>query len=338
MHPEEVTIKLFAVLPKRTKDVLDQRFGLGKSPNRITLDAIGKRYGITRERVRQIEADGLSRIRKSSAMADMKPVFAALEKYFDDQGGVLPEKRALNALASHPKHENHVYFLLSLHNPFVRMHENENMHDRWAYGKNAEENADKVLKNAVDSLRKIGTPVEEKRLYEVMSSSAQTVLGSGVASSVLENWLGLSKLIAKNYFGEWGLTEFSSIKPRGMKDLSFMVLTKKGEPMHFSEVAAGIGKLVGRNVHVQTVHNELIKDSRFVLVGRGLYVLKEWGYEPGVVRDVILNMLKNNGPMDKEKIISLVSEKRFVKPNTILINLENKKHFKKLTDGRYSVR
>jgi len=62
MHPEEVTIKLFAVLPKRTKDVLDQRFGLGKSPNRMTLDAIGKRYGITRERVRQIEADGLSRI------------------------------------------------------------------------------------------------------------------------------------------------------------------------------------------------------------------------------------------------------------------------------------
>lgn len=338
MHPEEVTTKLFAVLPKRTKDVLDQRFGLGKNSNRMTLDAIGQRYGITRERVRQIEADGLSRIRKSSTMTDMKPTFVALEKYFDDQGGVLPEAQALNALASHPKHENHVYFLLSLHNPFVRMHENEHMHDRWAYGKGAEEKADKVLKNAVDSLRKIGAPVEEKRLYEVMSSSAESVLGSGVTSAVLANWLGLSKLIAKNYFGEWGLTEFSSIKPRGMKDLSFMVLTKKGEPMHFSEVAQGIGKLVGRAVHVQTVHNELIKDSRFVLVGRGLYALQEWGYEPGVVRDVILNMLKNNGPMDKEKIISLVSEKRFVKPNTILINLENKKHFKKLADGRYSVR
>ncbi len=338
MHPEEVTNKLFAVLPKRTKDVLDQRFGLGKNPKRMTLDAIGKRYGITRERVRQIEADGLARIRKSPTMSDMRPTFAALEKYFDDQGGVLHEGQALQGLASHPKHENHVYFLLCLHDPFVRLHENEHLHDRWAYGKNSEEKADKVLRNAVDSLRKIGAPVEEKKLYEVMSSSAQNVLGSNVASSVLENWLGLSKLIAKNYFGEWGLTEFSAIKPRGMKDLSFMVLSKKGEPMHFSEVAASIGKLIGRSVHVQTVHNELIKDQRFVLVGRGLYALKEWGYEPGVVRDVIINMLKNNGPMDKEKIISFVSEKRFVKPNTILINLENKKHFKKLTDGRYSVR
>jgi hypothetical protein len=117
-----------------------------------------------------------------------------------------------------------------------------------------------------------------------------------------------------------------------------MVLSKKGEPMHFSEVSTSIGKLIGRSVHMQTVHNELIKDNRFVLVGRGLYALKDWGYEPGVVRDVIVNMLKHDGPMAKENIISIVSEKRFVKPNTILINLENKKYFKKLPDGRYSVK
>ena len=171
-----------------------------------------------------------------------------------------------------------------------------------------------------------------------MSSSAQNILGGAVSAAVLNNWLSLSKLIAKNYFNEWGLTESSSIKPRGMKDLSHMVLLKKGEPMHFSEVAAGIGKLIGRAVHTQTVHNELIKDERFVLVGRGLYALKDWGYEPGVVRDVISNMLKSKGPMQKEKIVEVVSAKRFVKPNTILINLENKKIFKKLPDGRYTVR
>src|SRR3989344_2293960 len=117
MHPEEVTTKLFQVLPKRTKDVLDQRFGLGKNPKRMTLDAIGKKYGITRERVRQIESDGLNRIRKSPAMGEMKPVFVALEKFFDDNGGTLKEDKALKSLASHAKHENHVYFLLSLHDP-----------------------------------------------------------------------------------------------------------------------------------------------------------------------------------------------------------------------------
>ena len=337
MHPEEVTTKLFHILPKRTKDILDQRFGLGKNPKRMTLDAIGQKYGITRERVRQIESDGLSRIRKSGAFDEMKPVFAALEKYFDDNGGTLKENMALENLAPHPKHANHVYFLLSLHNNFTRFHENDLLHDRWTHGKDSEERADKILKNAVEALRNVGAPVPERRLYEVMASSAQSVLGGAVTNNVLNNWLQLSKLISKNYFGEWGLTEFSSIKPRGMKDLSHMVLSKKGEPMHFSEVAAGIGKLIGRAVHVQTVHNELIKDPRFVLVGRGLYALKEWGYEPGVVRDVISNLLKG-GALTKEKIIETVSAKRFVKPNTILINLENKKHFKKLSDGRYSVR
>src|SRR3990167_9343666 len=226
MHPEEVTVKLFQVLPKRTKDVLDQRFGLGKNPKRMTLDAIGQKYGITRERVRQ--------------------------KYFDDNGGTLKENMALENLAPHPKHANHVYFLLALHSNFARLHENDFLHDRWTHGKDSEGRADKVLKNAVEALRKVGTPVPERQLYEVMASSAQSVLGGAVANNVLNNWLSLSKLISKNYFGEWGLIEFSSIKPRGMKDLSFLVLSKKGEPMHFSEVAAGIGKLIGRAVHVQS--------------------------------------------------------------------------------------
>lgn len=108
--------------------------------------------------------------------------------------------------------------------------------------------------------------------------------------------------------------------------------------MHFSQVAASIGKLVGRPVHVQTVHNELIKDNRFVLVGRGLYALKDWGYQPGTVKDVISAVIKEKGAMTKDQVIAAVAEKRFVKPNTIIINLDNKRNFKKTTDGRYALR
>ncbi len=336
MHPEEVTKKLFAVLPKRTKDILERRFGLGKSSVRMTLDAIGKMYGITRERVRQIESDGMQRIRKSGTMQEVSGVFSALENYFDSNGRVLREDRVLAALASHPKHENHIYFLLTLHDPFSRFHETDSLHDRWAYGKGAHDQPAKTLDHAVGELRKIGGPVTEQKLFEVLSASARAVTGGSVASAVLANWLPLSRLIARNYFGEWGLTEFSSIKPRGVRDLSFMVLSKKAAPLHFSEVAGEIGKLVGKKVHVQTVHNELIKDDRFVLVGRGLYALKDWGYKAGTVKDVISDVLKANGALTKDKIVALVSEKRFVKPNTVIINLDNKKYFKKLSDGRYA--
>jgi len=336
MHPEEATKRLFGVLPKRTKDVLEKRFGLGKNSKRMTLDAIGQGYGITRERVRQIEADGLSRIRKSDSMKEVSGVFSALENYFQNNGRVLKEAQVLSSLASHPKHENHIYFLLSLHSPFVRLHENDSLHDRWAHGHSYGSSAEKTLSHAILELRKIGKPISEGKLFEVLSASAKNITGESASTAVLSNWTALSKLVAKNYFGEWGLTDFPEIKPRGVRDLSFMVLGKHKEPLHFTQVAEHIGKLVGKKVHVQTVHNELIKDSRFVLVGRGLYALAEWGYETGMVKDIISKVL-SQGPLQKNKIIELVSKKRFVKPNTIAINLENKKYFKKLADGRYTI-
>ncbi len=339
VHPEEATKKLFLAVPKRTKDILEQRFGLGKNPKRLTLEAIGQKYGITRERVRQIEADGFNRIRKSPQLAELKEVFASLENYFEKEGRVIKEDKILKTLAPHPKHENHIYFLLSLHAPFERFHESDELHERWTYGEEAHDTAKRALKGAVDKLRETGKPVTEPQLFEIMSSSAKSAGAPDSANqAVLANWLGLSTLIAKNYFDQWGLIEFPEIKPRGVRDLSHMVLTRHGKPLHFSAVASGIGKLIGKPVHTQTVHNELIKDGRFVLVGRGLYALKDWGYTAGVVKDVISDVLEKSGPMNKEKVIAAVLKQRFVKPNTVFINLENKKYFKKSPDGTYSLK
>lgn len=340
VHPEEVTKRLFGVLNKRTKDILEQRFGLGKSTKRMTLEAIGHKYGITRERVRQIEADGFHRIKKAPSYAELMPVFTSLEGYFEAEGRVLRETKALGSLAGHPKHENHIYFLLSLHDPFERYHESDELHDRWSYGSDAHDQARRTLDGAVSGLRQVGRPVDEAKLFEVLSASAKNILGVSPNQTVLANWADLSKLISKNYFGEWGLTEFPEIKPRGVRDLSFMVMLRSNKkPLHFGDVATQIEKLTGKKAHVQTVHNELIKDSRFVLVGRGLYALKDWGFTAGVVKDVIAEALKKaGGALSREKIISAVLKERFVKPNTIVINLENKDYFKKLADGRYSLK
>jgi hypothetical protein len=106
--------------------------------------------------------------------------------------------------------------------------------------------------------------------------------------------------------------------------------------MHFREVAAGINKTFGKKTHIATCHNELIKDDRFVLVGRGVYALKEWGYKTGVVRDVIADILKAEGPMSKEDVVEKVMKERYLKKNTILVNLQNPKYFKKNKDGLYT--
>jgi drug/metabolite transporter (DMT)-like permease len=119
--------------------------------------------------------------------------------------------------------------------------------------------------------------------------------------------------------------------------LSRKLMRKHGSPMHFREVAKAIEDTFGKKTHVATCHNELIKDKRFVLVGRGIYALQEWGYKTGVVRDVIRDIIKKDGPMSKEDIIERVMKERYLKKNTILVNLQNPKYFKKNKQGLYAI-
>ena len=110
--------------------------------------------------------------------------------------------------------------------------------------------------------------------------------------------------------------------------------------MHFKEIAKKINelKLNKRRALYQTIHNELIKDPRFVLVGRGMYGLSEFGLKPGIAKDVIARVLKTKGPLYKEEVVDLVKQERFLKDNTILLNLQSKKYFKRLADGRYHIK
>ncbi len=156
------------------------------------------------------------------------------------------------------------------------------------------------------------------------------------SEEIARRWLGLSKTISKNPLGEWGKSTSSSIKTRGVKDYAFLMMRKHGSPMHFREVAKAVASTFDKNCHVATCHNELIKDPRFVLVGRGIYALAEWGYKSGVVREVIKELVAKNGPMSKDDIVDQVMKERYLKKNTILVNLQNSKYFKKNKSGLYS--
>ena len=153
---------------------------------------------------------------------------------------------------------------------------------------------------------------------------------------IIRRWLNISKKIGRNPLGEWGRAESPNINVKGIRDYAFLVIRRHGSPIHFREVAEQINKMFDKKAHVATCHNELIKDSRFVLVGRGLYALTDWGYASGVVRDVIANILAKYGPLTKDEIISKVLKERYVKENTILVNLQNQKYFKKDKQGKYT--
>jgi len=133
-----------------------------------------------------------------------------------------------------------------------------------------------------------------------------------------------------------GLKRWPSVNPRNVRDKIYYVLKNAGKPLHFVEITAAIAesRFDQKKVVRATVHNELIADRRFVLIGRGIYALREWGYSDGTVYEVIKNILSNaKSPMPVSEIIELVSKSRKVKRNTIVINLQTKKEFKRVGSG-----
>lgn len=330
---EEAGKTILKELSGRSRDVVERRFGIGARSKRQTLESIGQAYKITRERVRQIEAAALNKMRSSAAFAVAEPLLKQLEKEFALREKVWREDEALAHFASDPSSKNYVYFFLSVGSPFERVGADSDFYHRWASDSEVARKAETVLKSFCKALG--DDPMDEKEITGRFQKHAESTLGRKITGEAVFAWLGFSKNVSKNSFGEWGLASSPLVRPSGMRDFAYLVLKKHGSPLHFREVASAIERAANRRAHVQTVHNELIKDERFVLVGRGLYALSGWGYQPGTVKDIISAILSKHGPMHKEELIKSVREERHVKDNTILINLQNKSLFQKLSDGRF---
>lgn len=330
---EEAGKNILKELSGRNRDVVERRFGIGARSKRQTLESIGQAYKITRERVRQIEAASLNKLSSSASFAFAEPLLKQLEKEFSVREKVWREDEALAHFAGDSSAKNYVYFFLSLGRPFERYGADADFYHRWTSDKEALNKSESALKSFCKSLG--DDPLSEEEMVSRFRKHTENSLGRKVSVEAVFSCLGISKNINKNNFGEWGLSASPLVKPSGMRDFAYLVLKKHGSPLHFREVASAIEKVADRRAHVQTVHNELIKDERFVLVGRGLYALSGWGYEPGTVKDIISAVLSRRGPLHKDELIKSVREERHVKDNTILINLQNKSLFQKLPDGRF---
>ncbi len=327
--------RLLAASPERAREVLIHRFGLGTDSERETLEAIGDRSNITRERVRQIEAAGLDAIRASKAFKEAKPAFEEIARQIHTLGAVVPEEELLRTLGKDEKARNRFRFLLVLDSAFFRERETNDFISRWHVDATTAKNIHSALSRLYASLPD-NEVVTEADLLDRFLDELKDVNDAYKNEEVLKRWLSLSKHIGRNPLAEWGRATAPAIRVKGIRDYAYLAIKRHGEPMHFSAVAKAISTLFSKKAHVATTHNELIKDSRFVLVGRGLYALTEWGYKPGVVRDVIREMLEEKGPMKKDDIIKHVKHARFVKDNTILVNLNDSRYFKRMKDGRYS--
>lgn len=333
--PKQVTKKLLSSLKDRSLDVINSRFGLGDNTERQTLEAIGQKYGITRERVRQIENASLSTIRKSNEFKSEQAVFQELSELLTKLGAVMNEDELLKSLAQDEALQNHVHFFFVLGDQFSKHKEDDHFAARWSVNDGVLNNVHKALHSLYESLDD-DELIPESKIIERFLSNVKDISNEYRDEEIAKRWLSISKRITKNPLNEYGRSESKNVKVRGVKDYAYLVLRKHGNPMHFREVAESITAMFNKRSHPATTHNELIKDSRFVLVGRGKYGLRDWGYKPGVVREVIHDILEKHGPLSKEDLVEHVMRERFLKRNTILVNLQNPKFFKKLPNATYT--
>lgn len=328
--------QIVADLSPRSQEIIFSRYGVFNS-HALTLEEIGKKYHITRERVRQIIHEVLKKVKEKKDNAVFLQVQEAIVFAIRSNGGIMEEKRLLSELGKSNASENAaISFFLECIGGIVCKEEKGEMKYSCALS-DFDFDSWKNLKNyVIEIFKSQKKPVLFDELFKMVSAAGKI---ADLSKEAFAHFLEVSEEIKKNAFGKWGIAKWKEISPKGTRGKAYLILKEANKPLHFRDIAKKIDEnhLNKKKTHPQTVHNELIKDESFVLVGRGIYALAEWGYKKGTVKDVIEEILKNSKEnLNKEEILGKVLEIRKVKKSTIVINLNN--FFSKAKNGTYSIK
>lgn len=330
-----VTDVLNLIEQEREREIITRRFGL--YDRRETLEQIGELLGITRERVRQLEKAILIRL-KIAAEEGKTEVVASLEKTFVRTLSEMGRVARIQDLAdkiygrtTNLQERAHVAFIATLAPGLTVIDENDSYYGAVAI---AEYGDEKKIRAAVDEIVKTikehKEPMSLDELHDKLSYEHPTHV-SALAS--------ISKQLA-HLKDSWGLTKWPTVNPKNIRDKIYVILAENKKPLHFSEIAQSIkgSSFKRKDVTTQAIHNELIKDKRFVLIGRGIYALDNWGYSKGTVSDIIAQVLRDAPePLHRDEIVKRVLKSRQVKETTILLNLQSKPQFKRVAKATYTL-
>jgi Sigma-70, region 4 len=335
INTEELAQSILETIDReREREIVARRFGL--FDRKETLEQIGELLGITRERVRQLEKSVVNRLRASAEAGELPQtteVQARMSTYLQENGGVaraLALSEALTAENSKTD-QSRIVFLASLCPDLITINETDDYYQAVALQSTGTEKAIKTAAaNLVADIKKLGEPLTITEIAAKTDAKDEKAI-AGLAS--------ISKKLA-TLNGRWGLLKWPMVNPKNIRDKIYVILKENGKHLHFNEIADAIkdSDFKRKDVTTQAIHNELIKDKRFVLVGRGIYALKEWGYEKGTVADIITEILKKEGDaLHRDEIVKRVLESRYVKETTILLNLQGKPQFKRVAKATYAL-
>ena len=331
----QVFDEVISYFSPRSQKVIRMRYGIGAEKAK-TLEEIGNKYQITRERVRQIIQEIIKKIiSKKIGDANIKEVKKNIVFTIAEKNGIITEKEMLSLLGGSTQEEKgFILFFLDIFNEISSLKIPQEMEPAILLPDFDIESWKNIKNSTKEILEKNSKPLNDEDLFREIS-----IREKEIDKKKFFDFLNVSAEIKKNNFGKWGVVHWKEISPKGTREKIHLILSEIRKPLHFREIAKyiDIHKLSKKKAHPQTVHNELIKDSRFVLIGRGIYALSEWGYQKGTVKDVLKNILQNSKePMNKDDILNKVFELRQVKKSTIIINLNN--YFVKIGKDCYALK
>lgn len=332
---EQITKDVLNTIEReREREIVSRRFGL--FDRKETLEQIGELLGITRERVRQLEKAVVARLKtqaENGQLPGLDEVQEVLKRTIEKLGKVARIQDVSGELSTENGRldQARIAFLAQLCPELSVVEDNDHYHH--AVGLSVIHDEKKIKDHVsaiIDAIKKIGEPTTIETVAE-KAGHTDTEHAQALAS--------ISKQLA-TLNNRWGLMKWPMVNPKNIRDKIYVILKEQGKHMHFNEIADAIkdSEFKRKDVTTQAIHNELIKDKRFVLIGRGIYALKEWGYEKGTVADIISEVLRKAGaPLHRDEIVKRVLKSRYVKETTILLNLQGKPQFKRVAKATYEL-
>lgn len=313
--------------------VLFRKFGL-TTGKETPLQKIGELYGLTRERVRQIENQGLMRFRRLIIGNEKYlKVIEEAKKILDANGWFLIEDDFIAKLLNKgigKFNAQELKMIIVSDFDIYYLKRNKRLW-KWFYiDSHFEDLLTEIAIHVVGYFEKKG---QAEDLYEFVDKLKSKFTREYEDVHYLQNNLFYTNFFKSikgtaTFYGKVGLDTFTEVNPKTIKQKVLYILRRINKPLHYQEMATKVMEwFPEKPVKVNTVHNELVKNNDiFVNMGLGIYGLKEWGFQGGSVKEIIERVLnKFDRPMTIKEIQKEVLKEKMISPNTIVLTLQKYK-------------
>lgn len=338
MKLADISANLLRTLSSRESAIINARFGLSRSHPQ-TLEKIGQHFHLTRERVRQLEDRALRILRQHVSDTRLAELGVMGMHFIQLNGGVMSVDALLNKILQKDSvvgtnDRDHILFALVLHQDLVYERNNA----RFPASFRLRSVAFSTLVQIVDAAVTFLSPLEDIQKCTAVYSAIRATVSSNPSNALLEAVFSLDKRLKIVDGDHVGLMEWRHVNPHTIRDHIVLILEQENKPLHFTVIAERLKDVIDRKIRVPSVHNELIRRSEFVLLGRGAYGLAKWGKVSGTVRSVVLSYLADHKPHTREEAFAYVMKHRAVKEATVLLVLRHTPGIERVGRNRYRLR